>query len=44
VWSGIAGTTIAGPDEQNADVLAGLAVGEGLLVVPAANQLTAFGN
>jgi outer membrane protein assembly factor BamB len=44
VWSGVAGTTIAGPDEQNADVLAGMAVGEGLLVVPAANQLTAFGN
>ncbi len=44
VWSGTAGTSILGPDEQNADVLIGMAVGGGLLVVPAATTLTAFGN
>ena len=44
VWSGTAGSSIVGPDEQNADVLVGLAIGGGLLVVPAANVLTAFGN
>jgi outer membrane protein assembly factor BamB len=43
VWSGQAGTTILGPDEQNADVLTGLAVAGGLLVVPASNTLIAFG-
>jgi len=44
VWAGAAGSTIAGPDEQNADVLVGMAVGGGLLVVPAGNALTAFGD
>jgi outer membrane protein assembly factor BamB len=44
VWSGTAGTTIVGPDEQNADVLVGLGIGGGLLVVPAGNVLTAFGD
>ncbi len=44
VWAGTAGSTIAGPDEQNADVLVGMAVGGGLLVVPAGNALTAFGD
>jgi outer membrane protein assembly factor BamB len=44
VWAGTAGATIAGPDEQNADVLVGIAVGGGLLVVPAGNALTAFGD
>jgi outer membrane protein assembly factor BamB len=43
IWSGVAGSVIVGPDEQNADVLVGLAVGGGLLVVPAGNVLTAFG-
>jgi outer membrane protein assembly factor BamB len=43
VWSGTAGSTIVGPDEQNADVLVGMAIGGGLLVVPAANKLTVFG-
>jgi outer membrane protein assembly factor BamB len=42
VWSGQAGSEILGPDEQNAFVLVGMAVGGGLLVVPAANALTAF--
>ncbi len=44
VSSGTAGSVILGPDEQNADVLIGMAIGGGLLVVPAGNQLTAFGN
>jgi outer membrane protein assembly factor BamB len=44
VWSGTAGSTILGPDEQNADVLIGISVGGGLLVVPAGNALTAFGD
>ncbi|MBO0830877.1 MAG: PQQ-binding-like beta-propeller repeat protein [Actinobacteria bacterium] len=43
IWAGVAGSAIEGPDEQNADVLVGLAVGGGLLVVPAGNALTAFG-
>jgi outer membrane protein assembly factor BamB len=43
VWSGKAGSVILGPDEQNADVLVGMAIGGGLLVVPAGHQLTAFG-
>jgi outer membrane protein assembly factor BamB len=44
IWTGVAGSVIYGPDEQNADVLVGMAVGEGLLVVPAGNQLAAFGS
>ncbi len=44
VWSGTAGAVILGPDEQNADVLVGMAIGGGLLVVPAGNALAAFGN
>jgi len=43
VWSASAGPTILGPDEQNADVLVGMAIGDGMLVVPAGNELTAFG-
>jgi outer membrane protein assembly factor BamB len=43
VWSGTAGTTIVGPDEQNADVLVGMEVGANMLFVPASNVLTAFG-
>jgi outer membrane protein assembly factor BamB len=44
VWSASAGPTILAPDEQNADVLVGIAIGDGMLVVPAGNELTAFGN
>ena len=44
VWSATAGPSILGPDEQNADVLVGMGIGDGLLVVPAANVLTAFGD
>jgi outer membrane protein assembly factor BamB len=43
VWTGKAGSVIYGPDEQNADVVIGMAVGDGLLVVPAGRVLTAFG-
>ena len=44
IWSATTGPAIVGPDEQNADVLVGMAIGGGPLVVPAANVLTAFGN
>lgn len=43
VWTGQAGSVIRGPDEQNADVVIGMSVGDGLLVVPAGRILTAFG-
>ena len=43
IWTGVAGTVIDAPDEQNADVLTGMAVAGGLLVVPADNTLAAFG-
>jgi outer membrane protein assembly factor BamB len=43
VWTGRAGSVIYGPDEQSADVVTGMAVGGGLLVVPAGRVLTAFG-
>jgi outer membrane protein assembly factor BamB len=39
VWSGTAGTQIVGP---NSDIA--MAIGGGLLVVPAGNVLTAFGD
>lgn len=42
VWSEKAGAQILGPDEQNADVLIGMAAAGGLLVVPAGRSLTAF--
>ena len=44
VWSGTAGSTTLGLDEQNADVLIGISVSDGLLVVLAGNALTAFGD
>jgi outer membrane protein assembly factor BamB len=43
MWTGKAGSVIYGPDEQNADVVIGMAAGDGLLVVPAGRVLTAFG-
>jgi outer membrane protein assembly factor BamB len=43
VWSGKAGSRIVGVDEINPVVLVGMAVGDGLLVVPAGTALTAFG-
>lgn len=44
VWSGTAGSTIFAPDERGYSVLAGIGIGGGLLVVPAGNALTAFGD
>jgi fibronectin type 3 domain-containing protein len=42
-WSTNVGAAIPRPDEHNAVQLTGLGAGQGLLVVPAANTLTAFG-
>lgn len=43
VWSTDVGTPVSGADEQNAsEPLAGLAAGQGLLVVPALNTLSAY--
>jgi outer membrane protein assembly factor BamB len=42
VWTGTAGTLIAGPPEDG--IQTGLAIGGGLLVVPAGNVVTAFGD
>jgi outer membrane protein assembly factor BamB len=42
VWSANVGAAIAQPDEQNADQLTGLAAGQGLLVVPAGNTISAY--
>ena len=44
VWAGSAGSAILGPHEGSPSaVVIGMAVGDGLLVVPAGPQLTAFG-
>jgi outer membrane protein assembly factor BamB len=43
MWSGAAGSTISGPDEQNvSQPLTGLGAGEGYLIVPAGSVLTAW--
>ena len=42
VWSTNVGAAIPGADEQNANLLTGLAAGQGLLVVPAGNTLSAY--
>lgn len=43
MWSGYAGAPIAGPDEQNVSLpLTGLGAGEGYLIVPAGNVLSAW--
>ena len=44
VWSTNVGSGIPGPDEQNAVQLAGLSAGQGLLAVPAGDQLSAYSN
>jgi outer membrane protein assembly factor BamB len=45
VWSTNVGAGIPGPDEQNvSQPLTGLGAGQGLLVVPAGNQLSAYGS
>jgi len=41
-WTGSAGAAIPAPDEQNAVPLTGLAAGQGLLVVPAGNTVSAY--
>lgn len=41
-WFGVAPAPILGPDEHNIQGLAGLAAGEGLLVVPAGNSVAAW--
>ncbi len=44
VWSTNVGSGIAGPDEQNvSQPLTGLGAGQGLLVVPAGDELAAYG-
>jgi outer membrane protein assembly factor BamB len=43
VWSGRAGSVILGPGDEGPGVLVSMAVGDGLLVVPAGNQISAFG-
>jgi cellulose 1,4-beta-cellobiosidase len=43
VWSTNMGAAIPGADEQNEVQLNGLSAGQGLLVVPAGNAITAFG-
>jgi outer membrane protein assembly factor BamB len=44
VWSANTGSFIYGPDEQNvSSPLTGLGAGQGLLVVPAGDQLVAYG-
>ena len=43
VWTGTAGSAILAPNEFDSVVLAGVAIGGGLLVVPAGQKLTAFG-
>lgn len=42
VWSGAAGGQIERPGEQTLDPVVGLGAGEGYLVVPAGNRLTAW--
>jgi len=43
IWIGSAGAPIAGPDEQNvAEPLTGFGAGEGYLIVPAGNVITAW--
>lgn len=45
VWSTDVGAPITGPDEQNgSEPLAGLAAGQGLIVVPAGKTLSAYAN
>jgi len=42
VWSTNVGGSLAGPDEQNATILGGIAAGQGLLVVPNGNSVSAY--
>lgn len=42
VWTGTVGASVNRPDEQSLSAPAGLAAGEGLIVVPASNLLVAY--
>jgi hypothetical protein len=42
-WSGVAGSEIVSSVEES-NIQSGMAIGDGLLLVPAENKLTAFGN
>ncbi len=42
VWTGTVGAAINPPDEQSSAAPAGLAAGEGVIVVPASNRLVAY--
>ena len=44
IWSTQVGAAIPGPDEQNATLTTGLGAGDGLLIVPTASVLDAYGN
>ena len=44
VWTGTAGPQIVGPSEAEGDDLPALAIGDGLLAVPAGPSLTVFGS
>ena len=42
IWNGNAGSGIAGPDEVSGAQMTGFGAGEGYLMVPAGNKLTAW--
>lgn len=44
VWSTQVGAAIPAPDEHNATLITGLGAGDGLLIVPTASTLVAYGN
>ena len=44
IWSTNVGAPIPAPDEQNATLTTGLGAGDGLLIVPTASTLVAYGN
>ena len=44
IWSTQVGAAIPGPDEQSAALITGLGAGDGLLIVPTASVLVAYGN
>ena len=44
IWSTQVGAAIPAPDEQNATLTTGMGAGDGLLIVPTASVLVAYGN
>jgi len=44
IWSTQVGAAIPAPDEQNATLTTGMGAGDGLLIVPTASVLAAYGN